>query len=206
MGFSLGSLGAIAGGAVGFLAGGGPAGAAIGAQIGGSLGGGMDAKKAAGKSAAALEAQGKAEKEAAYFEAEQMRDAANQAAGMAQRQAEQERHNAMLMASRAIAVAAASGAGVTNPTVNRILQDIDKQGMLQSEYRLYEGSEQERKLRLSAGVREWEGDQAEKGAFVKSDMARAQGKAAFTQSILGAVSKGVTWGEKRGWFDDTRSG
>lgn len=79
---------------------------------------------------------------------------ANRQAGIAvsisQRQAAEERRQANLVASRALAVAAASGAGVSDPTMVRIIANARGEGAVRAATSLYEGAAISRKLRTEA--------------------------------------------------------
>jgi hypothetical protein len=90
---------------------------------------------AAGISAVSQYSQGQAAKA-------QAKRQAGAARATSQRDAGSERKRALLMKSRALAVAAASGAGgEDDPTVNNILADIGTQGEMNALGALYEGSE-----------------------------------------------------------------
>jgi len=66
-----------------------------------------------------------------------------------QRTAMEERRQANLAASRALAVAASSGGGVSDPTMVDILSRIRGEGGLRASVALYEGEERARQIRLS---------------------------------------------------------
>lgn len=81
----------------------------------------------------------------------------------AQRQMLEERKQARLLESRALAVAAASGAG-TGGTVIDVISDIAAEGAYRSSLALFEGKERARQLRVGAEIRREGGDlQAEYG-------------------------------------------
>jgi len=163
------------------------------ASVGSSLLGGRSAKKAAKKEARALEAQGKAEQEGAYFEAAQMETAAGQQQAVAQRNAQEELRKSEVLQSRALAVAGASGAGVNDPTVLKILSDFAAEGQLAADTQLYSGDEAARNLKLQAKVTRWQGGQARAGRGVQSQAAKAKGRAAVVGSLLDAAGTGATW-------------
>lgn len=67
-----------------------------------------------------------------------------------QRQALEERRQADLVASRALAVAASSGGGVSDPTVVRILSMTKGEGVYRANVALFEGAERARQMRIEA--------------------------------------------------------
>ena len=75
---------------------------------------------------------------------------ANDAQVAAQVQAGNERRRAKLLRSRALAVAGASGAGVSDPTVTNILSGIDTEGEMRALSALWEGDTTARALRSGA--------------------------------------------------------
>lgn len=87
----------------------------------------------------------------------QQERAANQAQVEAQQQAAQERKRAKLVRSRALAVAGASGAGVSDPTVTNILTGIDTEGELNALNSLWSGDYTARALRSGAAATRREG-------------------------------------------------
>lgn len=96
--------------------------------------------------------------------------AADRQAGLvvaaSQRQAGEERRQADLAASRALAVAAASGGGVSDPTVVNILANTRGEGAYRAQVALYEGEERSRAIRIAgAGAQDFDdGDSIMAGA------------------------------------------
>lgn len=72
------------------------------------------------------------------------------AISISQRQAAEERRQANLVASRALAVAAASGGGVSDPTMVRIIANARGEGAVRAATSLYEGAATARRLRTEA--------------------------------------------------------
>lgn len=103
------------------------------------------------QSGKAARAAGDRAKVAAEFDAWQANRAGGQAMAVAQRQAREELRQADLQASRALAVAAASGGGVSDPTIVRLLANVRGEGVYRSHVALYEGEARARDLRLSGG-------------------------------------------------------
>jgi hypothetical protein len=109
---------------------------------------------------------------------------ANQAQVEAQREAAIERRRAKLVRSRALAVAGASGAGVSDPGVSSILSDIETEGEMNALTALASGDYLARGLRSGA------------------DTARREGSARETAGYLSgastALSGAVSWWDKYG--------
>jgi hypothetical protein len=74
-----------------------------------------------------------------------------------QRDAISDRKRALLLQSRALAVAAASGGGVDDPTVSKLLADIGAQGEINALGTLWEGKENGAGLQQEGQVRRREG-------------------------------------------------
>lgn len=99
------------------------------------------------------------------IEAAHMEQQAVLSVASAQRDMLEQRRQARLLESRALAVAAASGAGASDTTVVNIINDIAAEGAYRSSLALFEGQERARQLRAGAEVRREGGDlQAEYGA------------------------------------------
>lgn len=69
-----------------------------------------------------------------------------------QRQALEEKRQAGLVASRALAVASASGAGVSDPTMVNLLAKNRGEGVYRANVALYEAAERSRQMRLAAAA------------------------------------------------------
>jgi hypothetical protein len=63
-----------------------------------------------------------------------------------------------LLASRALAVAAASGGGASDPTVVNTIAGIAQEGAYRKAVALYRGDEEARKLTMQAEAAEFEGE------------------------------------------------
>ncbi len=94
--------------------------------------------------------QGKAAKQDAYNQAAQLDTEGNAAKADAQRQAIDERRLAARASSRALAVAAASGAGALDPTVQTITSRIEGEGEYRALSRLYNGDTEAANLQAQA--------------------------------------------------------
>lgn len=128
--------------------------------------------------------QGKSQQNLLNQQAEQRDEDAKAAQAEAQRESLIERRKAKNLMSRARAVAGASGAGSSDPTVTNILTNIETQGEVNALNALYSGNATARGLRSGAAV------------------ARAEGSAARTASYMDAASTGLSgatsWYKKYG--------
>lgn len=95
---------------------------------------------------------GKEAKREAYNEAAQLDDQANLVKADAQRQAIEERRQAARASSRALAVAAASGAGALDPTVQTITSRIEGEGEYRALSRLFNGDSEAANLKDQAAA------------------------------------------------------
>jgi hypothetical protein len=98
-------------------------------------------------SASAEEAAGEANLLEAKYEAALVERDAGQELAVSQRQAMIEKKNADLFASRALAVAAAGGGGVSDPSVANIIADITGEGAYRQALALYSGKDTAMKMR-----------------------------------------------------------
>ena len=130
------------------------------------------------KQASAMRQQGDQMRAAREFEAQQQRDAANSSVATAQREGAEEERKARYMASRAIALGAASGA--MGDAVYDIASDIEGEGAVRAAYKIYSGEERARQQLMSAESSEWMGLNEQQGMETKAD-------SAITSSIGSAV-------------------
>jgi hypothetical protein len=111
------------------------------------------------------------EKKAAEFQAAQLRQNAGQAMASAQRDLYSVQEQTALVASRALAVAAASGGGASDPTVVKIMAGIAGEGSYRAAVALYQGEEKARAMLNQARAVEYQGElskqSAIRGAFGK---------------------------------------
>lgn len=128
---------------------------------------------------------GRNQRVADVFEAAQIDQHAEHVVAVSQRQALEERRQARLMQSRALALAAASGAGASDSTVVRIMSDIAGEGAHRAQLALYGGKEEARKLRLSAQAKRYGGALAEQAGL---DAESAANTAAIATAFSGAAS------------------
>lgn len=123
---------------------------------------------------AATVQQGRSQQEALEYQARQRDEDAKAAQADAQRESLIERRKAKNLMSRARAVAGASGAGSSDPTVTNILTDIETQGEVNALNALHSGDTVARGLRSGAVA------------------ARAEGQAATSASYMDAASTGLS--------------
>ena len=116
-------------------------------------------------------------KKAADTDAARLRSIAGMRRSESQRAAIEERRQARLKLSRARAVAASSGAGVSDPTVINLMGDIDAEGEYRFMSRLYEGEAEAQDLEYRAYVRKNEGQAR-----------RTAGRIGAITSVLGSAS------------------
>lgn len=111
---------------------------------------------------------GKAQEAAARYSAAQLRQNAGQVEASSQRASEEKTRQAKLMASRALAVAGASGAGVSDVTMQNLLAQITGEGKLASLTSLYEGQTEAAGMRRQATATEYEGASARTASRYKA--------------------------------------
>lgn len=97
-------------------------------------------------------------KEAGDFEAKQQEIAAQESSGIAMRAAQDEILKARLVNSTALARAAASGAGASDPTVMAVLARTAGEGSYRAAVAMYEGEAQARLDRMRAAALRYQGD------------------------------------------------
>jgi hypothetical protein len=113
-------------------------------------------------------AQGNFANKQAKFQASQLAQMANRQEAISQREAIDRRKEARYLASRATAMAGASGAGVTDPDVQNIIGEIETQGEYNALVALYDGKMQARDLRAEADAKREAGRMAKKGAYLEA--------------------------------------
>lgn len=126
-------------------------------------------------SASAAKAAGKDANRVAKWEAAQLERNAGQERAAAQRQAIEERRQGRLAISRARALAGASGAGVSDPTVTNILADLASQGETNALTAMWEGEESARNMEFQAAGRRYEGATAKAAGKTQAAAIRRAG-------------------------------
>lgn len=112
--------------------------------------------------------QGSSAKGSAASEALQLEQQAGQDRASAQRAAYNERRNARYMQSRLQALAAASGAGATDPTVVNLSNQIDAEGEYAALTAMYEGEDTARSREFAATVARKQGSSAATAGYLKA--------------------------------------
>lgn len=126
---------------------------------------------------------------AAEYEARQADYLAGQAKAVSQREAYGQRQAAALLASKALANAAASGAGASDPTVVDLISQIYSEGAYRSALAMYEGEEQARSYTVAAQARRLGGQSAAGAAIAEGgSIARASNLSMFSTLLRGGSS------------------
>jgi hypothetical protein len=112
---------------------------------------------------------------------------ASSAAGAGQIQADQERQRAAVLAGRAKAVMAASGAGV-DPN---LVASLVGQGNYNSDVALYNGNEKARNLRNHGDMALYNADYNANSDLYSGETTQANDNAAAGSTIIGAAAKGL---------------
>lgn len=105
------------------------------------------------------------------FAAAQYTQQAGQEVAIAQRRAIEEKRQSQLLQSRALAVAAASGAGASDPTIVHLISQISGEGAYRAALALYDGEEKSRQLHLKSAASRYDaaaalaGGEAQKSAY-----------------------------------------
>lgn len=117
------------------------------------------------------------------FQAAQLRQNAGQQIAASQRDRDEVVRQNKLMQSRALALAAASGAGATDPTVVNIISHQAGAGAYQAAVSLYKGEEAARAMRMSAAAKDYDASLA-----IADGETRA---AAYNRAAIGSLFKGA---------------
>lgn len=96
-------------------------------------------------------------RQAAEYQAAQLRQNANNAEGSGQRQAADVDLQSKYIASAALATAAASGGGASDPGVVTLMARNAAESAYKRSVALYQGEDRARALRMSADAKEYEG-------------------------------------------------
>ena len=118
----------------------------------------------------------------AAFEAAQLEQAAGQSIAAGQHNALDQERQGKLVASRMLAVSAASGAG-TGDTVMRLISDVAGENAYRMGVALYQGEERARQQRMAAAAKLYEGESAKIGGQNKQE--------AYNIAAVGSLFKGA---------------
>lgn len=125
--------------------------------------------------------RGEMQAAARQFDAWEADRRAGEAIAISQRQSLEEQRQATLVASRALAVAAASGAGVSDPTMVRVIANARGEGAVRAATALYEGQARARQLRTEAVLGRVSASEA--------DLTGRETEAAYSIRSAGAVAR-----------------
>lgn len=128
---------------------------------------------------------GERAKVASEFAAWQAEEEAKLSIAVSQRAAQEANRQTDIQASRALAVAAASGGGVSDPTIVKLISNVKGEGAYRAAVAMYEGDARARKLRLEAAAGRLS------GAY-----AAEEGAATNVAYTLGAIGAGFKAGAK----------
>ena len=146
-------------------------------------------RSAAKAQQAQAEAAARNERVAADFEAKQAEYLAGQSKAVSHLEAREQRKAAALLASKALANAAASGASASDPDVVNIISDIYAEGAYRSALALYEGEEQARSYDISATARRLGAESfAQARQAEGQSIARASNLSMFSTLLRGSSS------------------
>lgn len=156
---------------------------------------------------------GEAAKANAEGEATQMQQQANAEQASAQRAYIQEKRQGEYVRSRAQAVAAASGAGVSDPTVSNILSGIAGESEYRALTQLYQGDVTAKGLQYGAAARRREGDAAQTAGYMKGASTLFSGAYSMYskygnggpggRATRGSLDTGAGWGSGSGIIPDS---
>lgn len=159
-------------------------------------------RAASGAKAAGRAARIAAERQAIAqeFEAAQLEQQAGQAIAASQRAAAEERRQAELVTSRQVALAAASGAGASDPTIVNLIARTVQEGAYRAAVALYEGEDRARAMRMAAKGKHYESAVLREGGMLAESGYKSQAGAlkigAVASLISGAGSLYAKYGGK----------
>lgn len=138
--------------------------------------------------------QGVAQRQAASATAGQLRQNADAAAASSERTAADIATQTQLITSRALAVAAGSGGGASDPTVIDLIARDAQRGAYMQSVALYGGQDRARALNAQADVTEYEGKAAERTGIEEGVVGLAGG----ATNLLKTYARGSSLYEKFG--------
>lgn len=144
-------------------------------------------------------AVGARRKAASEFEAQQLEQVAEAEQGIGMRKAAGEELRAQIVNSLALARAAASGAGASDPTVLNIMAQTSGESAYRQALAMYEGESQARLDRMRAVAARYEGETSESD----SEIAQKQTKASALSTVLSGGVKALSMYNKYWAGNDT---
>lgn len=169
-------------------------------------------------SAYAMKEQGKAVRVAAHrraaekeFEAEELENHGSQVVAASQRARDEVQRQGTLLASRAQAVAAASGGGASDATVVNLITKIKGESAYRGAVALYQGEDAARKMKIAARVKRYEAAVGEDVAYREQKLGNtlamanlAMGSGSLSSKYGGGGYK--AGGDSGGSYPDAGSG
>ncbi len=157
------------------------------AMAGMSIGGTALSVMGSLKQAKAQKKQAAAQNELAKFQAAQLEQQATQTQAAGQYAALEQKRQAELLQSRALAIAGASGAGTVDPTVLDIIGGIAKEGERAVQTETYNAESQAAAERLQAKATRYEGYNALQAGKIAAKGSKLQ---AFSTALSGLADAG----------------
>jgi hypothetical protein len=154
-----------------------------------SIFGALLGKSGADDAAEATRNQAALSRRAAEFTAVQLEQRGGQAIAVSQRQARAGDLQTDLITSRQLAVAAASGGGASDPTIQNLIAKTSATGAVRRAMDLYAGEEQNRQLRLQAAAARYSGDLGIQAGNAKASAYETQGNASLLAGAGGLFAK-----------------
>lgn len=146
----------------------------------------------ADQAAAAARTNAARRAEEAKFEGDQLRVNAGQEVAAGQAAAAEQRRQGVLTQSRAIAVAAAGGGSLADPTVVNILARNAGEGVYRAGLALYQGNERARQMRMAATGKDLEASADIAGGDATAEGYRLRGQAEATRGVAGMLGSAST--------------
>lgn len=142
--------------------------------------------------AKAYSSMGTQQTQGAELEAQQFEANAKNAIGASQQGAYEQERQGTIAASRALAVAAASGGGASDPTIVNLMARMAGESHYNAMAALYQGQEQSRAMTNQASIARYGGEVAQNAADTAAGAAKFS---ALTTAITGAGSLYAKYGK-----------
>ena len=158
-----------------------------------------------GANAAAKGAKHAAKRQATAtrFQATQLRINAGQQVAAGQAAAFEQERQARLVASRQIALAAASGAGASDSTVANLISRTAKEGSYRAAVALYQGEDAARQMRMAAAGKEYEAEAGIASGESQASMYKLAGQQAIMKGATSLLTTYAGGGFKGGGSGDS---
>lgn len=146
--------------------------------------------------AAAALAAGQFQRRVSESQARALERRAGEERAVSQRELLEERRQGRFVRSRALALGAASGAGVSDPGFVGLLGDLDTETEIRAQNALFGGETAARNLEFGAGIERAGGDASMIAAQAKSDALRAGARQSFFGAAGTLLSGGASLYDK----------